>query len=469
MTLPSDPLSKGLLDDAILSVSTGLERATIERVQRLVADGNADQATALLDESLGEEGGGLALRALRAKLDYLAGDYSSAAARYASVALEAEEIPSLRLNEALCLLRAARYDEAFVVLFRLVTRGVTNARLWGYLGVALEHRGQYQDAGAAYLAGGYAEAAHRMRRGELVREGAGGRPQDELAADEDEDDIAKPESHAAQETRGIEALRDPNRRTSPPARFETDPGLTEMPRSFSGLLVEPEITHDGDRESRPARTLLDLTLAALLVVPSDAAWSRHPSGLVCASVPPSGPVHYDARSFAACSSAGSRATAAGTNKGFARLSEGRILLAPRHEAETLHLLDLAGENLVVNDRYVVAFDAPDGEGGPFRHEAPWPLEMLTFSGEGMLVLGLPDTFLTYDVRSGDDFELHAASLVGWAGELAVTLDGDGAMAPSSRRVRLAGNGTVLLLGRSFSATSSMIPRSAGQRLPIGER
>lgn len=464
----SDPLSEALLDDddSRPFVSSGLERAAIDRVQQLVAEGSLDEATSFLDESLREEGGGLALRALRAKLDYVAGHYSSAAVRYASVAIEAEEIPSLRLNEALCLLRAARYDDAFGVLFRLVTRGMQSARLWGYLGVALEHRGQYQDAGAAYLAGGYPEAAHRMRRRKLdstlAREGAERLERDELATGERHD---QPEGHGAQETRGIEALRDPNQRTSPPARFETDRGVTEMPRSFAGLLVEPESGHDGD--ARPPRTLLDLTLAALLVVPTDTAWSRHPSGVVCASVPPSAPVHYDPRSFVARSSAGSRSDAAATNKGFAKLGAGRIVLAPRHDAETLHLLDLAGETLVVSDRYVVAFAAP--EGGPLRHEAPWPLEMLRFSGEGMLVLGLPDAFVTYDVRSGDDFELRAASLVGWAGELTVALDGDGTVAPPHRRVRFTGNGTVLLLTRSLSATSSMIPHSAGHRLPNGER
>lgn len=456
----SDPLSEALLeDDAAASLSSGLETAAMQHVQQLCVEGHLDAAIAHLDDRLREDGGGLALRALRAKLDYMAGHYASAAVRYATVAAEAEDIPSLRLNEALCLLRAARHDDAFAVLFRLLTRGVTGPRLWGYLGVALEHRDQYQDAAAAYHAGGYTLAARRMRRRKLdstlVSAGAARLAQDELASTEES---PAREDQLAQQTRGIEALRDPNRRTAPPTRFETDHGVTDMPRSFAGLLSEPEAADEQDGDTRPPRTLLDLTLAALLVVPTAAPWSRHRSGLICASAPLSVPIHYDPRAFVARASASGSRRADATIKGFATARDGRVVLAPRTAGETLHLLDLGGETLVVNDRYVVAFDASRGDGslGPNRYEAPWPLEMLRFSGEGMLVLGLPEEFLTYDVRSGDDFELRAASLVGWAGELVVSLDGEGAptSAPSHQRVRFAGNGTVLLLPMTSPMTSS---------------
>lgn len=477
----SEPLTEAVLEyEADPSASSGLDRSTIDRIQSLLEQGALDDATTLLDDSLREEGSGTALRALRAKLDYLAGHFSSAALRYAAVAAEAEDIPALRIDEALCLLRASRHDDAFEVLFGLLSRGVQSPRLWGYLGVALEHRGQHREAAAAYLAGGHATAAQRMRRRKLdsmlAREGAARLDEDELVSS-----AALPASEVAPATRGIEALRDANQRTSPPEPFAHG-GLTELPHSFGDHLADTSSEAPGPTGPRPARTLLDLTLASLLVVPADVPWSRHESGLVCASAAAEGPIYYDTRAFVARARPSAESPGpAGASKGFTKAEAGRVVLGPRGAGETLHLLDLAGEGLVVHDRYVVAFDVPGtvGAGMPVRHAAPWPLEMLEFSGEGMLVLGLPETLLTYDVRSGDHFELRAASLIGWAGELEVTLDDEPAPAgddrlrrilgddPSARgdarRVRFSGNGTVLLLTRPFALTSPMIPRAGGSR------
>ncbi|RYZ68015.1 MAG: hypothetical protein EOP08_01495, partial [Proteobacteria bacterium] len=269
-------------------------------------------------------------------------------------------------------------------------------------------------------------------------------------------------SLGAPATRGVEALRDTNQRTSPPAPFDTG-GLTEMPRTFSELLSDGGSRAPAAAERRPPRTLLDLTLATLLVVPADEPWSRHESGLVCASATAESPVYYDTRAFVARSrSVDATHAHLGASKGFTKADTGRLVLGPRGSAEVEQVQDLVGETLVVHDRYVVAFDVV-GEGGmPVRHTAPWPLEMLQFSGEGMLALGLPQEFLTYDVRSGDHFELRAASLIGWAGELEVSLEDDPGQG-SARRVRFSGNGTVLLLTRPFDIISSMIPRPAGAR------
>lgn len=434
----SDPLSEPALEvEAEQDSSNALERATIERVRAMVANGELDDAITFLDDTLREDGGGLALRALRAKLDYAGGDYSSAAVRYASVAVEAEEIPALRLNEALCLLRAGRHDDAFAVLFRLLTRGIQTPRLWGYLGVALEQRGQYQDAAAAYHAGSYTAAAKRMRRRKL---------DSSLARDEDE-----PLEQSA--TRGIEALRGQIQRTSPPEQLATN-GVTDAPHSFANLVANGA----GDAEPLHApRTLLDLTLASLLVVPEDLQWSHHSSGLVSATARADAPFYYDTRAFVARARVAEVAPPSGATKGFTKIDSGRVVLGPRQDGEVLQLLDLAGESLVVHDRYVVAFAVETGD-MPVRHSAPWPLEMLQFSGAGTLVLGLPDSVLTYDVRGGDEFELRAASLVGWAGELEAIVDAD--VNRASGRVRFAGNGTVLLLTKSHTTTS---PRTVGDR------
>lgn len=266
------------------------------------------------------------------------------------------------------------------------------------------------------------------------------------------------ESGAGSATRGVEALREETTRTAPPSSLG-DAAMTELPSSLSGLGGAQE-QEDAAQLTAP-RTLLDLTLSSLLVVPADVPWSRHPSGLVCATADAQAPFYYDTRAFVARARVAETAPAsAASNKGFTKIDGGRVVLGPRSDDEKLHLLDLAGESLIVHDRYVVAFAAADGD-VPTRHPSPWPLEMLQFSGAGAVVLGLPDAVLAYDVRIGDEFELRASNLIGWAGELTALVDTE--LARAGRRVRFVGNGTVLLLTRPHGISSPMIPRAAGAR------
>lgn len=233
-----------------------------------------------------------------------------------------------------------------------------------------------------------------------------------------------------------QALREESRRTAPP---------TAAPSSLSAL--QPESLGLTVAEENGMRTLLDATLSALLV-PGESTWLEHTSGLVCVEARPERPVSFDGRGLVA-RSGGALTTAA--TQGFSRTSAGRVMLGPRVPGEQLQLLDLAGERLIVQDRYVLAWSAPASDtSSPLRHPAPWPLELLAFGGQATLVLGLPQSFLAYDVHPGDDFEVRPASLVGWAGDLDVRLDG--APGLTSKPARFSGNGTVLFVPTTTSAS-----------------
>ncbi len=437
-----NPLEGALLEHGAAKAN---EQQTIADAARAVREGRIQDAAALLDAKLEAEGtASLALRALRAKLDYLSKDYTAAAARYSEVATEAEDMPSLRLNEALCLLRADRYEQAFGVLFRLLAQSrkkdgerLTDARLWGYLGVALEHMGRREDAETAYLAGGYDPAARRVRRQRLHFKLV--TPDSLLPTD-----VAPPMTVPTE--------------TRPPPSSELDDASSSHrrePHPSDEAAGPPSLGQSADEyvlSERPSllpKPLLDTTLASLFVAQGGAPLSRHPSGLVRGVARHDAPLAYDPRARFATSEdvadvdATPYAFRAGGRHGFLRSLSGVILLRPREPGETLHLLELGDEALTLDDRFVAAFD---GRLSTTRDPAPWPLEMLSFQGSGVVVLGLPEPFLSFDLHDSQRFEVPAAAVVGWIGSLSATPAGQGPN-PWLLPLRFQGNGTLLFLSK----------------------
>ncbi len=438
-----NPLEGALLEHGAAKAS---ERQTMSDAARAVREGRIQDAAALLDAKLEAEGGAsLALRALRAKLDYLAKDYTAAAARYSDVATDADDMPSLRLNEALCLLRAERYDQAFGVLFRLLAQQarkegerVTDARLWGYLGVALEHMNRREDAETAYLAGGYDPAARRVRRQRLHFKLV--TPDGSLPTD------VAPPMPAPNQTRPPPSNQLEDTYTSHPLDSGARIGDAIASTSFAASSDEHVLS---ERPSLLPKPLLDTTLASLFVAQGGAPLSRHPSGLVRGVARHDAPLAYDPRARFATSEdvadldATPYAFRAGGRHGFLRSLSGVILLRPRELGETLHLLELGDEALTLDDRFVAAFD---GRLNTTRDPAPWPLEMLSFQGSGVVVLGLPEPFLSFDLHDSQRFEVPAAAVVGWIGSLSATPAGQGPN-PWLLPLRFQGNGTLLFLSK----------------------
>lgn len=438
-----NPLEGALLEHGAAKAN---ERQTIADAARAVREGRIQDAAALLDAKLETEGAAsLALRALRAKLDYLSKDYTAAAARYSDVAADAEDMPSLRLNEALCLLRAERYEQAFGVLFRLLAQQtrkegerLTDARLWGYLGVALEHMGRREDAETAYLAGGYDPAARRVRRQRLHFKLV--TPDGSLPTD-----VAPPMATPT-ETRPPPSSELEDAQSS--HRLDAHPSSRDgaAPASLGGPSDEHVLS---ERPSLLPKPLLDTTLASLFVAQGGAPLSRHPSGLVRGVARHDAPLAYDPRARFATSEdvadvdATPYAFRAGGRHGFLRSLSGVILLRPRELGETLHLLELGDEALTLDDRFVAAFD---GRLNTTRDPAPWPLEMLSFQGSGVVVLGLPEPFLSFDLHDSQRFEVPAAAVVGWIGSLSATPAGQGPN-PWLLPLRFQGNGTLLFLSK----------------------
>lgn len=444
--------AKNPLDESALSEHGAVkpsERQTFAEASRAVRDGKPQEAAALIDAKLEAEGGvgSLSLRALRAKLDYLMKDYVTAAERYADVANEAEDMPSLRLNQALCLLRAERWEQAFTVLFRLLSQSrrqgnehANEARLWGYLGVALEHMGRREDAETAYLAGGYDPAARRVRRARLHFK---------LVTT----DAPPAPPHATLDVHTMAPRSNETSLPGPSAVSRT--GDTALPPSSHGAESAAHEAADhaeeemvlSERPSLLPKPLLDTTLASLFVAQGGAPLSRHPSGLVRGIARHDAPLAYDPRARFATSEdiaevdSTPYAFRAGGRHGFLRALSGVLLLRPREPGETLHLLELGDEVLTLDDRFVAAFDARLTTG---RDSAPWPLEMLSFHGNGVVVLGLPEPFLSFDLRDSQRFEVPAAAVVGWIGELTASTTAEGPN-PWLLPLRFQGNGTLLFL------------------------
>lgn len=448
--------AKNPLDESALSEHGAVkpsERQVFADAGRAAREGRPHEAAALIDEKLEADGGAgsLALRALRAKLDYLMKDYVTAAERYADVAAGAEDMPSLRLNQALCLLRAERWDDAFGVLFRLLSQSrkgseqAHEARLWGYLGVALEHMGRREDAETAYLAGGYDPAARRVRRQRLHFKLVTAEPH---GAEAHAEGTALPASLIAKTA--MPAPREEFTSTDVAPPMETGPRTAPPPSGESGPSsgeneVEPPV--HSERPSLLPKPLLDTTLASLFVAQSGAPLSRHPSGLVRGIARHDAPLAYDPRARFATSEDAAEVDAtpyafrAGGRHGFLRALSGVLLLRPREPGETLHLIELGEELLTLDDRFVAAFDARLTTG---RDPAPWPLEMLSFHGNGVVVLGLPEPFLSFDLRDSQRFEVPAAAVVGWIGSLSAQSVGEGPN-PWLLPLRFQGNGTLLFL------------------------
>ena len=213
--------------------------------------------------------------------------------------------------------------------------------------------------------------------------------------------------------------------TTPPSTDSLrapDAVMTALPSSLVSERPPPE---------GGPRPVLEATLAAL-VVPHDHTWRRHPSGMIASPMHTQAPIAFDPRAFVAHGDA-ARAATFGV-LGFSRVERGRVMLAPRSSGEHLELLHTDGEALVVRDRHVVAWSGRT----PQRREAPWPLELLEFAEDAVLVLGLTRPFVTFDVRA-ELFELRTDLLIGWAGDLTVQKDA------AFGHTRLEGDGTVLFL------------------------
>ncbi len=119
---------------------------------------------------------------------------------------------------------------------------------------------------------------------------------------------------------------------------------------------------------------------------------------------------------------------------------GQLVLAPPPGSRLMPLEMDADVAFVVED-LIVAFDHTLlYDLGRIRSSAGLATSLVRFRGDGVIVLGLDQPFLAFDIRGEDGVTLRTDSLIGWIGLLApepVEVPG------GSSYVKFSGEGTVL--------------------------
>lgn len=136
------------------------------RGSELLDDDRPLEAKSELEHALTLEPSDAPGRSLLAVVCFRLGLYSRAIGLYEALLVEQPGDAALRLNLALCELKAGKAEAALVELQRLVDENGDHARAWGYLGLALERLGRIDDAHHAFERAGQDEMARLMvRRG----------------------------------------------------------------------------------------------------------------------------------------------------------------------------------------------------------------------------------------------------------------------------------------------------------------
>jgi hypothetical protein len=469
----------------------------IGEASELVRKRDPMRAKATLERALALRPDDLNARNLLALCGLQLGRLEDALDLYVSIEAGAPDSVNAKVNLAFVLIKLGRAAAARPLLERAIELSPDYRRAWGYLGIALEQLGLYEDAERALLTGHYATAATRLRArhvdGEIKQprefspESArlamppgryGRHTLPPNAPSPTGDAPATPTVGIAQLRRFNTTLRPPEFVAEGPVRITSPPlGLTssgppdhvdEIPSSTVFAPSRRSAPMDGDgapKQTRPVVPLLDAALASLLVAPSEASVGVHPTGLVIVSLVESDAPEggFAARLDCVQAAVGSlrpapvprqdprrdpfaaQPFAEASHAPFGRFNgSGQLVLRPQPGARLLPLL-MDADVAFIREELVAAFDhALLFDLGRIRLSKSHPLSLVRFRGDGVIVLELAHPFLAFDVRGEHAVTIRADTLVGWVGLLAPELqDGWYSAAPATDFVTFSGEGTVL--------------------------
>ena len=388
---------------------------------------------------------------------------------FETLLLDNPESAAAKVNLAVVLLKLGRASAARPLLEDVVRAFPDHHRAWGYLGVALEQLGLIGRAEEAFLAGHFGSAAKRLReRHPPTTPAPEGLPEATPASARaavpshrrrtlppDPWTNARPASSTNVSVstlqRFVATIRPPDvvRPTAPPeaasdAQRSTSKPPTNMPSndveeisvehtvSPLAMLPPPAMSH-APKQNRPAVPLLDAALSSLLVVPHEATVVAHPTGLVLVGLiagPDTREGGFAARSDVVHAFAGPLRREALARRPppapepfrdgppFTRVSgTGQLVLAPRPHTRLLPL-EMDADVAFLREDLVVAFDyALLSDLGRMRRPSRKSVSLVRFRGDGVIVLGLDQPFLAFDVHGEETVTLRADSLIGWIGGL----------------------------------------------------
>lgn len=352
----------------------------------------------------------------------------------------AEQFPEdvvLRVNLGLSLFKTGQPEEAREHLEHALALEPDHERAWGYLGLTLWRLGALEEAREAFLRGGQASMARRMEEQVL----ASTAPPPEMSAERS-------------------ALRD-----------AVSEGADRLGQAEVELSVEAERPVVSARGTAWRVLETGAGLEAPLAPPSAAEPAPQPATELARlpdgqslGIGPGGELILDARTSVSARLGGLVALRGALHvQPVERRARGRspdvplggsedpilrwhgpvlaVLRAP--DGLLFHPLHVADAHLYVREDTIAAFDdALLVEHGELISPSGARMDLVSFRGEGTVVLRLARAPLGLEVRREEDVHVDVSALLGWTGRLFPSEPGS--FRPASTTVSLRGQGIVLL-------------------------
>jgi hypothetical protein len=412
------------------------------RGSELLYDNRPLEAKSELEHALTLEPNDPRGRGLLAVVYFRLGLYARAIGLYEALLLEQPDEAALRLNLALCQLKAGKAQAARAELQRIVDADSDHVRAWGYLGLALERLGQVDEARHAFERAGEQDMAQRMVQrgakpvhsfelGSVPRSAVaqGSATFEDLDAGELNLALAATSDAPVAPPRRLDTLGWGAPRTAASATWLEPPTLTDLVTdvrvpSSKGVFV---------LGTRLARAELDASAVGFAIrLDSLRSYSGTASPEILSQ---QGRAGGDGETF------GGIGTPFLSMKG-----PGHILVGPR---SSLRLLAVELQDQVVFFRrdVLLGFELslsyengrlPLGDGDA---------ALVQLHGDGAVLLELPCDLIATDVRVGQ-LTVRKENIVGWVGRLLPrTLDVGEAPCGQRGLIAFSGEGTLLLAGK----------------------
>ncbi len=422
-------------DDFLFHLSRGSELLVQNRVV---------EAKEELERALGVRPQDAQGQDLLAGVYFRLGVYPTAITLWRRLVEQFPDDPTLHVNLGLACFKTGQPEDARVHLEKALELEPDHERAWGYLGLTLWRLGRADEAREAFLRGGQVSMARRME--EQMTSTAP--PPIEAAAAQIEDAEVSALRDAASEavqrlaTGGLSLERQRSARPSGSWRV-LETGADPIPRRHPSGSMLPVTAPDlsAMAEGWAVRLPNDHPLAiggeGELLVQTEGAVHSRLSGLRAVRGPlTTEPVERRYR---------------GRSRGEERLGGDRdpivrwrgpvaAVLAPP-EGLRYHALRIGESLLYVREELVHAFDdRVTFESGrlPLAGE---PVILLSFSGDGTVVLRLPRRPSGLEVRPDEEVHVDPAALVGWTGRL---FPSSAPSSPATPPLALRGQGIVLV-------------------------
>ncbi|HJL20304.1 MAG TPA: tetratricopeptide repeat protein [Sandaracinaceae bacterium LLY-WYZ-13_1] len=361
------------------------------------------------------------------------GVYPTAIRLWQALLDDFEDDVTLHVNLGLAFFKTGQPDDAKRHLEAAIELEPEHARAWGYLGLVLWRQAKLDEAREAFLQGGQQSMARRME--EMSSAGSIPAPAAEEAPEPED---ADPTADDAQ----VSAMRDAagaaeQRFSDPGVKLSVEPGRGPRRRRTTGQWSVVETGADPvPRTRRPSRSVAALTPPRLGAVvqswsvelPDDTPLSVGPEGELL--IQASGAVHGRLSGLRAVRGALSTEAVhrrfrgrspeevlGGTTDPIARWHGPVAAVVAAPERQRYHAVRVSGSLLYVREELVQAFDDRVGYESGRLPMAGEPVVLLSFHGEGTVVLRLPRRPSGLEVRADEEVRVDPNALVGWTGRL----------------------------------------------------